>query len=114
MYTPSMTEIHHTQKLDAPSGTAITLAKDIIASNLHYDKYSENVAGPGEIAIESIRKGDATGTHTITWNSEIDQITITHEARSRVGFAIGAVMAATWVLGRKGIFSMNEMLNLQD
>lgn len=111
-YKPSMTEIHHTRKLDAPSGTAITLAKDIIASNSRFLTYSDQVAGAGEIPIESIREGNVTGTHTITWNSEIDRITITHEARSRVGFAIGAVMAAAWLIGRRGVFSMKEMLNV--
>jgi 4-hydroxy-tetrahydrodipicolinate reductase len=112
MYLPALTEIHHTQKLDAPSGTAITLANDIIASNSRFNKYSDEVAVPGEILIKSIREGNVTGTHTIAWSSDIDQITITHEARSRVGFALGAVMAASWVQGRKGVFSMKEMLNL--
>jgi 4-hydroxy-tetrahydrodipicolinate reductase len=112
MYKPAITEIHHTRKLDAPSGTAITLAKDMIAANSRYKKYVEQLTGPGEIPIESIREGNVTGTHTITWDSEIDSITITHEAKNRVGFAIGATMAALWLKGRKGVFTMKEMLNL--
>jgi 4-hydroxy-tetrahydrodipicolinate reductase len=112
MYLPSMVEIHHTQKLDSPSGTAITLANGILASNPHYTGYSENNAKTDEIPIQSIREGNVTGTHTVTWNSDIDKISITHEAYNRAGFAIGAVMAAAWLQGRKGVFSMSDMLNL--
>jgi len=113
MYAPSMVEIHHTQKLDAPSGTAITLANDIIASNSRYKSYcNSNQAENGKIPIESIREGLVTGVHTITWNSEIDQITIHHEAKNRRGFALGAVMAAAWLPNRKGVYTMKDMLNL--
>ena len=66
---------------------------------------------PGEIPVQSIREGNVPGTHTITWSSDIDQITITHEAKNRRGFAIGAVMAASWVQDRKGVFTMKDMLN---
>lgn len=112
MYSPSMVEIHHTQKLDAPSGTAITLANGIIAANSRYSKYTDSEPLPNEIQLLSIRKGNAPGTHTITWNSEFDQIILTHEAKDRRGFAIGAVMAAAWVQKRKGVFTMKDMLNL--
>jgi 4-hydroxy-tetrahydrodipicolinate reductase len=112
MYSPSMIEIHHVQKLDSPSGTAITLAKDIIKSNSGFKKYTTGTPGAEEVPVQSIREGDVTGTHTVTWDSEIDQITITHEARNRRGFALGAVMAADWVKDRKGIFTMKDMLNL--
>ncbi len=112
VYLPSMTEIHHTQKLDAPSGTAITLANDIIASNSNFRKLTSGKPEPGELPVHSLREGNTTGTHTVTWSSDIDQITITHEAHNRKGFALGAVMAASWVQGRKGVFTMKDMLNL--
>jgi 4-hydroxy-tetrahydrodipicolinate reductase len=112
MYSPSMVEIHHTQKLDAPSGTAISLAKGIIENNSRFVGFTDKNAGINEIPIESIREGNASGTHSVTWSSEIDTITITHEAHNRRGFAIGAVMAALWLPGHKGIFTMNDLLNL--
>jgi 4-hydroxy-tetrahydrodipicolinate reductase len=111
-YAPSLTEIHHARKLDAPSGTAITLANDIIASNSRFLKFTTSVPETDEIPVNSIREGSVTGTHTITWKSEIDQIIITHEAWNRRGFAIGAVMAAEWLQGRKGVFTMKDLLNL--
>jgi 4-hydroxy-tetrahydrodipicolinate reductase len=111
MYKPTMTEIHHTQKLDSPSGTAITLANDIIASNAKYHKYTDGIPGTGEIPVNSIREGTVTGTHSITWESDVDLITIIHEAKSRRGFAFGAVMAAEWIMNRKGVFTMKDMLN---
>lgn len=112
MYSPSMIEIHHLQKLDAPSGTAITLANEIIAANPRFTKFTGADPEPGEILVQSVREGKVPGTHTITWNSDIDQITLTHEAKGRRGFALGAVMAATWVYQRKGVFTMKDMLNL--
>jgi 4-hydroxy-tetrahydrodipicolinate reductase len=112
MYSPAMVEIHHTQKLDAPSGTAITLANDIIAANSRFTKFTEADPGPGEIAIQSIREGNVPGTHTITWSSEIDQITITHEAKGRRGLAAGALMAAEWVQNKNGVFTMKDILNM--
>jgi len=112
MYAPEMVEIHHIQKLDAPSGTAITLANDIIASNSRYKKYTAAEPESDEIHVQSIRESNVPGTHTVTWNSDIDKIAITHEAKSRRGFALGAVMAASWIHGRKGVFTMKDMLNL--
>jgi len=112
MYSPSIVEIHHLQKLDSPSGTAISLANDIIKSNSRITKYTSESPEPGEIQVESIREGSVTGTHKVTWNSEIDQITLIHEAKNRQGFALGALMAADWVQGRKGIFTMKDLLNL--
>lgn len=111
-YSPSILEIHHAQKLDAPSGTAIVLGNDIIVANSRYSKLTENNPKPGEIPVQSIREGTVPGTHTITWSSEIDQISITHEAKSRRGLASGALMAAEWVQNRHGIFTMKDMLNL--
>lgn len=112
MYSPAMIEIHHTQKLDSPSGTAITLANDIIAANSLYKSYTTGLPLEGEIPVQSIREGNITGTHSITWSSEADLITITHEAKNRRGFAFGAIMAASWIQGRKGVFTMKDMLNL--
>ena len=112
MYLPSMVEIHHTQKLDSPSGTAITLANGIIESNPKYTRYTESVPVEGEIPVHSIREGNVPGTHSVTWKSDIDQLTITHEAYSRRGFALGAVMAAAFIHGRKGVFTMKDLLNL--
>lgn len=112
MYQPAMTEIHHTQKLDAPSGTAITLAEGIISANANYHGYSETITEEGLIPVTSIREGNVTGTHTITWTSEVDRITITHEAFNRQGLASGAMMAAEWVCERKGVFTMRDMLSL--
>ncbi|MEI6059229.1 MAG: 4-hydroxy-tetrahydrodipicolinate reductase [Bacteroidota bacterium] len=111
MYSPAMSEIHHLQKLDAPSGTAISLAKDIIEVSNRIQRYTTSVPQPGEIPVSSVREGSVTGTHTIIWSSETDEITIIHEAKNRSGFAQGAVMAAEWVLGRQGIYTMKDMLN---
>jgi len=112
MYSPSMVEIHHTQKLDAPSGTAITLAKDIIAANSRFTKYTTTSQEPAAIQIQSVREGNVPGTHSITWKSDVDQISIIHETFNRRGLAIGAVTAASWIKGRKGVFTMKDMLNL--
>lgn len=112
MYLPSMVEIHHTQKLDSPSGTAITLANGIMESNPKYTSFTESAPVEGAIPVQSIREGNVPGTHSVTWKSDIDQVTITHEAFSRRGFALGAVMAASFIHNRKGVFTMKDLLNL--
>lgn len=122
-YEVRMEEIHHLQKADAPSGTAITLANDILAVLKRKQKWVSVVkdqnnnntekAGPDEIEILSIRKDSVPGTHIINYDSEIDNIEIRHTAKSRKGFAIGAVLAAEWILGKKGIFGMKDMLCLK-
>lgn len=112
IYSPFLVETHHIHKLDAPSGTAITLAKDIIAVNKRYVKFTDADPESNEIPVQSIREDNVPGTHTVTWSSDIDIITITHEARNRRGFAMGAVMAASWVHTRKGVFTMKDMLSL--
>jgi 4-hydroxy-tetrahydrodipicolinate reductase len=112
MYSPAIVETHHIHKLDAPSGTAITLANGIIEVNHHYTKYTDAKSGTGEIPIQSIREGNVPGTHTITWNSDTDKITLMHETKNRSGLAFGAVMAASWVKDRHGVFTMKDMLNL--
>lgn len=112
-YNVKMTEVHHTQKLDAPSGTAITLADDIIGE-VEKLKAWENKAtnDTQKIEIISVREGDVPGIHTIKYESEIDFIEITHSAKTRKGLAFGAVLAAEFTVGKKGILSMKDILNL--
>ncbi len=113
-YKVSMQEIHHTQKLDAPSGTAITLAKDIIERS-DYSSWalpSATPAQPDEILIDAQRVENVPGTHAVLYDSEVDSIEIKHTAHSREGFALGAVIAAEWLHGRTGIFTMKDVLNL--
>ncbi len=110
-YQVSIEEIHHTQKLDAPSGTAITLAEGILKET----DYKNWILGEGkswEIPITSKRMGDYAGTHIVDYDGSVDQIRIQHTAHSRKGFAEGAVVAAEWLLDKKGIFGMQDVLNL--
>jgi 4-hydroxy-tetrahydrodipicolinate reductase len=108
-----MTEIHHTEKKDAPSGTAITLAEQILA-NLGRKKQWVNEASltPSDLVITSERIDPAPGTHTIAYSSPIDTIEITHTAHTRKGFASGAVLAAEFAKNKSGIFTMKEVLGL--
>jgi 4-hydroxy-tetrahydrodipicolinate reductase len=110
-YTPSMTEIHHIHKKDAPSGTAITLAEGIIENYPAKTnwKLGENVEST-ELPIVAIREGEVPGTHIIKYESSVDSIEISHIAKSREGFALGAVVAAEFLYGKNGIFSMNDVL----
>jgi len=112
-YTVEMKEIHHIQKLDAPSGTAITLAEGIIG-NMPEKKYWVNhpTSKPEEVGIISEREGQIPGTHIIKYDSEDDFIEITHLTKSRRGLAFGAVLAAEYSFGKKGILSMNDLLNI--
>lgn len=102
-YNPSIKEIHHIHKLDAPSGTAITLAQTLV-ENHNIEKQNLN--------IESVREGEVCGTHIINYYSEVDDIEIKHTAHSRKGFASGAVMAAHWLKGKQGVFTMKDFINL--
>jgi 4-hydroxy-tetrahydrodipicolinate reductase len=112
-YDVSMREIHHVHKLDSPSGTGISLANQVIANFKAKTKWVEGEAkSKEELVITSEREGEVPGTHIITYNSEVDEIEITHKAHNRKGFALGAVLAAEWLPGRKGIFGMNDMLQL--
>ncbi|MEG0849436.1 4-hydroxy-tetrahydrodipicolinate reductase [Flavobacterium plurextorum] len=111
-YKVSMEEIHHTQKLDAPSGTAISLAKGVI-ENSNYANWTLEDAKQGEIHIEAKRIGDVPGTHTVTYDSIVDSIELKHTAHNREGFALGAVIAAEWLAGKTGIYSMKDVLNLK-
>jgi len=112
-YDVSMEEIHHTQKKDAPSGTAITLAEQVLASISSKKNWvNEPSSNTAELSIISKRIDPAPGTHSIKYSSEIDDIEIIHTAHSRKGFATGAVLAAEFLKGRKGIFSMKEVLGI--
>jgi len=112
-YNVSMEEIHHIHKLDAPSGTAITLAEGIMEHISNKTKWVNDAASQKEeLSIISKREGEVPGTHTINYHSKIDSITISHEAHSREGFALGAVIAAEWLNGKTGVFSMQDVLGL--
>ncbi|WP_299112790.1 4-hydroxy-tetrahydrodipicolinate reductase [uncultured Winogradskyella sp.] len=110
-YSTKIEEIHHTKKLDAPSGTAITLAKQII-SNSDYKNWTLDKADKDEIHIEAKRIPEVPGTHEITYNSEVDSINIKHTAHNRQGFALGAIIAAEWIMNKKGVFTMRDVLNI--
>ena len=114
-YTVSMEEIHHTEKLDAPSGTAITLAEGIInnhpnVANWFCPQREKSESKEDAIQIDAIREKDVKGTHTVTYTSNIDTIRIEHEAHNRKGFALGAVIAAEWITNKKGVFTMQDLL----
>lgn len=110
-YSVSIEEIHHIKKLDAPSGTAISLADGIIRQHPGYDGWIQEDAGQGKkIPVRSIREGTVPGTHIVTWDSSIDTISLKHEAKNRKGFALGAVVAAEFISTRKGVFTMADVL----
>ncbi len=110
-YKVSIEEIHHTKKLDAPSGTAISLAGGIVENNSEYKKWCfENEKINNCVPIHSVREGEIPGTHTVTWDSDIDKISLRHEAKNRKGFALGAVIAAEFIHSRKGVFTMSDVM----
>jgi 4-hydroxy-tetrahydrodipicolinate reductase len=114
-YDVSMTEVHHTQKLDAPSGTAISLAEDIMAINSSKTNWTiENPKSSSELYIKPVREGSVPGIHTIKYDSEVDYIEITHSAYSRKGLAFGAVLAAEFSYGKTGIYSMKDVLRIKN
>ena len=111
-YDISIEEIHHTKKLDAPSGTAITLAEGIIENTDKNDWELETKTSEKNIPITAVRTPDVPGTHTISYESEIDTIEIKHTAHNRHGFALGAVIAAEWLVDKTGVYTMRDVLNL--
>lgn len=112
-YKISMTEIHHTQKLDAPSGTAITLAEGIIENIPAKTKWvNQETDNSDEVEILSERVGEVPGTHIIKYDSDVDYIEISHCAKNRKGLAFGAVLATEFSYGKKGILTMNDLLNI--
>ncbi len=113
-YRPALTEIHHIHKLDAPSGTALTLVNELIANHTRTGGWalSPTPPGPGEVPVTAVREGEVPGTHIVNWHSAVDEITIEHRAHSRMGFAGGAVLAAQWIYGKKGCYGMGDVLGL--
>ncbi|MBN2520210.1 MAG: 4-hydroxy-tetrahydrodipicolinate reductase [Bacteroidales bacterium] len=112
-YNVEIEETHHTQKLDAPSGTAIRLADDILSNIDRKKEWELNTSDKiNKINILAKRIGNVPGIHTVNYDSEIDSIHITHSAKSRKGFALGAVLAAEFIKDKKGIYSMNDLLNI--
>ena len=112
-YNVTMEEIHHTKKLDAPSGTAISLAEDLIAQHGSYTKWDlDKTEDSDSIPIVAKRIEDVPGTHTVDYESEVDTIHIEHVAHNRQGFALGAVIASEWIVGKTGVFTMNDVLNI--
>jgi 4-hydroxy-tetrahydrodipicolinate reductase len=113
-YVASITEIHHKQKIDAPSGTAVTLAKDLISNHPTYSSWklsgqSENME-KSDLPISAIREENVPGTHLISYTSEIDTLTIEHQAHNRKGFALGAVIAAEFIHKKQGVYTMSDIL----
>lgn len=112
-YKLSLTETHHIHKLDKPSGTAVKLANDIVDNNKNYNSWEcdNEQCGDGVLPIEAIREGEYFGIHEVKAESSCDIISLRHEAFSREGFATGAVIAAEFIIGKKGLFTMNDLLN---
>jgi 4-hydroxy-tetrahydrodipicolinate reductase len=118
-YVVRMEEVHHVHKLDAPSGTAITLAEQIIGEMGRIEKWTlsdhtRQISNgiPSVLQIDAMREGEVTGRHTVQYESEVDSITLSHDAKSRVAFAAGALMAAEFMVGKQGIYGMRDLLKL--
>lgn len=113
-YEPSALEIHHIHKLDAPSGTALTLVNELISAVARKSGWAlaPTPASEGEVPVTAIREGEVPGTHRILWQSVVDEISIEHRAHSRTGFAAGAVLAAQWLVGKRGVFGMSDVLGI--
>ncbi len=112
-YDVTVEETHHTQKKDAPSGTAVALADDIVAGLVRKDKWVCGVTTrPEELEVTAVRRSVVPGIHTVTYESEADVLSVTHTAKNRSGFALGAVLAAEFMRGRSGIYTMDDLLEL--
>mgnify|MGYP001184523667 FL=1 len=111
-YKIDVDETHHFQKLDKPSGTAITIAEGIIKNHSGYNKWTLNTSKEDHLKISSFRQAEVKGKHVINYRSPIDSIAITHEAHSRQGFALGAVLVAEWIPDKKGIVTMNDFIKI--
>ena len=110
-YDVEMEETHHVHKLDHPSGTAITLAEDIVSELDRKEAWAEDTTDPKLLRIDNIRRGEVPGIHTVRYDSEADLITITHDAHSRKGFALGAVLAAEYTAEHKGLLKMQDLFH---
>lgn len=118
-YNISINEIHHTEKKDAPSGTAITLAENVILASQTCENWKHLQLGEinqskSTIPITAERIAGVPGTHILTFQNEIDSLSLTHNAKSREGFAAGAILAAEWILGKSGVYGMNDLLNFEN
>ncbi|MCK5136097.1 MAG: 4-hydroxy-tetrahydrodipicolinate reductase [Bacteroidales bacterium] len=112
-YAASMTEVHHIHKLDTPSGTAITLAEQIIKEHGQINNWSlQAQEDPASLHIDAIRKGEVKGKHTICYESDVDSLTLSHDAKSRDAFAAGALLAAGFIKDQTGVFGMKDLLKL--
>ncbi len=112
-YSVELEEWHHNQKLDSPSGTAITIAEGVLENYPNKTSWvNKSVNDSSKLGIISVRKGNIPGTHSVSYSSPVDTITLTHEAKGRQGFALGAVLAAEFIAGKSGVFSMDDLLNL--
>lgn len=112
-YNVELTEVHHIHKLDAPSGTAISLAEDIVEILPGKTSWvNDKTPAENELNIKSERRGEVPGIHTIKYESEVDFIEITHSSKSRTGLALGAVLAAEYCMGKKGVLTMKDLLNI--
>ncbi len=112
-YVPGVFEAHHIQKLDKPSGTAVALLNQLLRALNGYSNWSLNKPEANEIGVEVLRSGEITGTHIVRYKGPFDEIEITHKAHSRRGFALGALMAAEWLVNKTGIYAMEDLLNLK-
>ncbi|TYB70509.1 4-hydroxy-tetrahydrodipicolinate reductase [Bizionia saleffrena] len=112
-YTIDLEEIHHTQKLDAPSGTAITLAESIIDNHQKYTQWKLDSNAENTVSISAKRLDNVPGTHRIKYVSAVDTLEIKHTAHSREGFALGAIVAAEWLVDKTGVFTMKDVLNIR-
>ncbi len=109
-YSVQLEEIHHTQKKDAPSGTAISIAEGIIKNDPRFDAWKLEETQNKELGIFAIRENEVPGTHSVYYKSDVDEIEIKHTAFNRNGFAVGAIVAAEWIIGKQGNFTMNDVL----
>lgn len=114
-YVPSLTEVHHVHKLDHPSGTAVTLANELTSISSRIKRWVEKETGDRAekdiLPVYHRREGEVPGIHTVTWESDCDTISMTHDAKNRLGFARGAVSAAEWLAGKKGYFTIGDFLS---
>lgn len=111
-YSVQLEEIHHIHKKDAPSGTAISVAEGIIKNNPNFQSWKLDQTEGNQLGIVAIREDEVPGTHTVSYQSSVDEININHIAYNRNGFALGAVIAAEWIVGKQGVFGMNDVLGL--
>ncbi|QOR74236.1 4-hydroxy-tetrahydrodipicolinate reductase [Cruoricaptor ignavus] len=111
-YRPQLEEIHHIHKKDAPSGTAITIAEGIIENNPKFDGWQLGQTKDNALGIFALREDEVPGTHSVFYRSDVDEIELKHTAYDRKGFALGAVIAAEWLLGKSGVFGMRDVLGI--